>query len=43
VPHPNDHYHERDERTGLIALTTIIVGLLVVGVLQFSVTWFMAR
>jgi hypothetical protein len=32
-----------DEKRGLIALVGIIVGLLLVGVLQFSITWFAAR
>jgi len=40
----SDHqYHEGSELTGLITLAGIIFGLIMVGILLFSLTWAMAH
>ncbi len=40
--HLDEHYHEGSEAVGLATLAGIIFGLLLVGLLLFSLTWALA-
>jgi hypothetical protein len=39
----DEHYHEGSEAKGLLTLVGIVMGLLLIGVLLFSLTWALAR
>jgi hypothetical protein len=39
----DEHYHEGSEEAGLATLTGIIFGLLLIGLLLFSLTWALAK
>ena len=43
VTHTEEHYEEGSEGMGLATLTGIILGLLLLGLLLFSLTWALAK